>query len=582
MSSELLIQLIRWRLGLPFQADEQALRQAWDGLSETQRWDLADSAAIQLGQLLRQTLTARVERKPLPEHLQWASGLAPLFVSWLGQQTAASPKVAQQLGIVAKRFQRVIADPTPYGPPISQEKVRVGPPITPPPSQVTIRPQMPPRPAISPPVPPRAVVPPPAPVPPPPPPPPVPMSPTAAWKYIPAPLDVPDPHAESDAREFDAPAGFRAFGARVRGKKHKHDGTHCDDWFEATTVNGWTVVAVADGAGSKKFSRVGAKAACERAVADLMVVLADHTFADRDSLSEWSHAIALDSANTFGGPDVERVAEAVRAALGSAYSAVCEAAAARRNGREYEALLNRQIEVNDLSCTLLIAVHKVVTLDGKPCSFVAACQVGDGMIGVVHPNGSWRVLGAADSGGYSGETEFVTSTGKTDPAALKPKSQVYLGGLQALLVMTDGVADDYFPPDEQLGRLWADLTVNAIPEFAAVPDEAVTTTLAGTNLPTREAVAAADYETVLEVVEPLPRTPVTIRSAAEFAELLGVELPALLRSGPLLTAGATLRGPGVVGPTAAERLRLWLDAYHVRGSFDDRTLVAVHRETLPT
>jgi hypothetical protein len=27
----------------------------------------------------------------------------------------------------------------------------------------------------------------------------------------------------------------------------------------------------------------------------------------------------------------------------------------------------------------------------------------------------------------------------------------------------------------------------------------------------------------------------------------------------------------------AERLRLWLDAYQVRGSFDDRTLVVLHR-----
>jgi hypothetical protein len=48
-----------------------------------------------------------------------------------------------------------------------------------------------------------------------------------------------------------------------------------------------------------------------------------------------------------------------------------------------------------------------------------------------------------------------------------------------------------------------------------------------------------------------------------------------------LWAGATLRGGGIPGGTAADRLRLWLDAYHVRGSFDDRTLVALHREELP-
>jgi len=32
------------------------------------------------------------------------------------------------------------------------------------------------------------------------------------------------------------------------------------------------------------------------------------------------------------------------------------------------------------------------------------------------------------------------------------------------------------------------------------------------------------------------------------------------------------------GTAAADLLRIWLDSYHVRGSFDDRTLVVLHRE----
>jgi len=46
--------------------------------------------------------------------------------------------------------------------------------------------------------------------------------------------------------------------------------------------------------------------------------------------------------------------------------------------------------------------------------------------------------------------------------------------------------------------------------------------------------------------------------------------PALLRAG--------CRPDPLPGRDAAERLLTWLDAYQVRGSFDDRTLVIADRE----
>ena len=52
-------------------------------------------------------------------------------------------------------------------------------------------------------------------------------------------------------------------------KKHKHEGTHCDDWFDFATAGKWTILAVADGGGSYRFSRVGAQAAAEAVVRSL-------------------------------------------------------------------------------------------------------------------------------------------------------------------------------------------------------------------------------------------------------------------------------------------------------------------------
>ena len=58
--------------------------------------------------------------------------------------------------------------------------------------------------------------------------------------------------------------------ARVRGKKHKHEGTVCDDWYEIAEFQNIIFSVVADGAGSKKFSNIGAKKCCKVAIGYLM------------------------------------------------------------------------------------------------------------------------------------------------------------------------------------------------------------------------------------------------------------------------------------------------------------------------
>jgi hypothetical protein len=79
------------------------------------------------------------------------------------------------------------------------------------------------------------------------------------------------------------------------------------------------------------------------------------------------------------------------------------------------------------------------------------------------------------------------------------------------MLVTDGVADDYFPEDPGMLRLYGDLVKEGI-----------------------------------------------IGPAVHSHE----------------TGGKRLDQP----VSAQEKLRRWLDSYHVKGSFDDRTLVVLYRE----
>ena len=81
---------------------------------------------------------------------------------------------------------------------------------------------------------------------------------SSLWKYKSIPSEIPESEKEY-INESHTIGNFQVIAARVRGKKHKQDGSNCDDWFETENIDGIFVSAVSDGAGSKKFSGIGAK-----------------------------------------------------------------------------------------------------------------------------------------------------------------------------------------------------------------------------------------------------------------------------------------------------------------------------------
>lgn len=427
-----------------------------------------------------------------------------------------------------------------------------------------------------------------------------PISPAAAqWQYKAVAHRELDLHEESYADSIPALSGFKLVGARVRGKKHKHDGTNCDDWFEYTLSGNWTIIAVSDGAGSKQFSRVGSKVSCRAAVAHLKAALQDHHISSETLTAP--EKINRDATGKFTQPDVEKVQASLHEAIHEAYSAVEQAAEERNQQTRYWKYLNseylnsdktkggetRELQMSDLSATLLLVVQTTVTHNNKDYSLILTCQVGDGTIAAISQSSDGmrtKVLGMSDSGEFAGQTEFLTSKGKLEKAHLIHKTFLNFTPLKALFVMTDGVADDYFPAEQGIKRLYGDLLLNRILACPVASPEDIQAALKNTPIHSLDGIneARSQFQTnISRITAPEdPLKEVTLSSLTEYARQIDVSEAEILESTALLTA-AFVDPPllqGTPEDSPAERLRIWLDSYQVRSSFDDRTLVVLYRE----
>ncbi|MFM9963703.1 MAG: protein phosphatase 2C domain-containing protein [Planctomycetaceae bacterium] len=380
------------------------------------------------------------------------------------------------------------------------------------------------------------------------------------WKYLPLPENEPDPHDEFESREGRSPEQYEILGARVRGKKHKHDGTHCDDWFSFCNAGSWTVLAVSDGGGSYHFSRVGAKAACEAVTQCLSEKLSNHLVADRDV---WEAT-----------PDVEYVNDSLVAAVIAAWDAVKRAVEQRETNPEFARILGRPLTTKDLYCTLLVTVHTTIRYQGAEKSLIFGLAVGDGMMAAVDHAGRSCLLMTPDSGEHSGEVRFLDQR-EVEPAKLRSKIFPVLCNLRALLLMTDGVADDYFPNDPGMTWLYGDLVLNDILPVPAGVGGDLSAALDGTKVSSTADLSAEDCVSEFELLR-LDQSirKVRVRFVSKLAEKLGLPAEEVVRRGALLEA---CRGHSEDLTTRHARLQEWLDSYHVRGSFDDRTLLVMHR-----
>ncbi|NET06878.1 MAG: protein phosphatase 2C domain-containing protein [Symploca sp. SIO2B6] len=410
---------------------------------------------------------------------------------------------------------------------------------------------------------------------------------TAVWKYLPVP-EKPDKHDEFDSKHENPPGNLKLIGARVRGKGHKHEGTNCDDWFELVVSGSWTIIAVSDGAGSKKFSRVGAKVSCEAACQLLAQELKEYQLQERD---EWSVDTFKRDQTTgaFAQQDLEFVQQKLHKAVKAAYEAVEKAAMARNNSVDhYQILGNRRLNIKDLSATLLLAVHTIVSYKENDYSFVLTCQVGDGMIAAVDHNYELQLLCQPDKGEFAGQTEFLTSKNKLEKNNLIGNTFPFFSPIKALMVMTDGVAEDYFPYNPRMLELYGDLLLNQVIETPQADDEDIANQLRQTNLGSIAGVEEAKdkfistEKRIMAAQATDEAKTVCIRSVADYAKELDVSLSKVIANHTLLWAGSNGETMWKQGKNQSpeEKLRIWLDSYYRRASFDDRTLTILYREVI--
>lgn len=377
------------------------------------------------------------------------------------------------------------------------------------------------------------------------------------WKYQPVPINGLEPFPEYLAVSRNFSTG-RLIGARVRGKKHKHEGTNCDDWFAAACAQDLLFAAVSDGAGSREFSRIGARESCRAAVGYLAEAVGK-LWTEQPEISE---QITLDFSDKWCMDACRILAGMVQKSVLKAREAVEAAFYTRSADPAYAAALDRPLERNDFAGTLLAAA---IFPAGAAGTLTIVCQVGDGMAALVDSKAPFlpavKLMGVPDSGEFSGETEFLTSDRMGTLEALQARTKLSRGHSDILLLMTDGVADDYFPHETEMHRLYCDLVVNGILE--------------------REAEAAGDAGGKA-LPEPVSYPWVNDQSiqtplhyTRRILEGTGLTLEELWKKREILyLARRELKGlPGLANPE--ERLQYWLDNYVERGSFDDRTLVAI-------
>lgn len=264
-----------------------------------------------------------------------------------------------------------------------------------------------------------------------PPPPAAPAKKLPVWKVL-EPDDRSDPCEHEVCEAKPGCPGWQIIAASVRGKLHAHKGSWREDSYAWATVDGWTIIAVSDGAGSSRLSRVASRVACQTAVAQLNKLLAGYEVGSGDKQPP--------------DGDLERLRSLLKdAGEKSRHAIIAESQ-------------RRKAPIKDFSATLLVVAHTA----WQDRDLVAALQVGDGAIGMMTATGAKR-LGISDHGEYSSETRFLTTPG----IELEFHNRVIFGlpvGLSAIAVMTDGVSDDFYPEDQRIGEVF---DANPIAEVTA-------------------------------------------------------------------------------------------------------------------
>lgn len=261
------------------------------------------------------------------------------------------------------------------------------------------------------------------------------------WKNLPS--DKNDKYFKEDVDlNFNSNRYYDIFVASKRGRSHAHVGSFRDDDFSIYTnqEKDYSIMMVADGAGSAKYSREGSKIACNIA-SNIIKTNIDNDF----------DTIKNELTNAFKTKEMRKIQEKFYYILGAAYKSSVE-----EISKVSSAI---PTPYKDFSTTLLIAV----TFKIENSYFVASIMVGDGAISIYSENSSViQLLGEPDGGEFAGQTRFLDSSIISQGLWERVNVQ-FIDKPTSIMLMTDGVSDPYFETDNGLknktlwDKLWFDV-----------------------------------------------------------------------------------------------------------------------------
>lgn len=198
------------------------------------------------------------------------------------------------------------------------------------------------------------------------------------------------------AKQLDL--GVVAFGATVAGPAHEAAGEPNQDAWVSTRAGGWQVVAVADGLGSRPHAATGARAACTAAV---------------EAVRTWRQTPAA---------PMEVLVALVHV------------------------LWRARVAPHEPDSCATTCIFAALGPDGAG----VAAHLGDGLMLIRDAQGL-RPLHARPQGAFVNETRALGITKQTGAWS----TAVFTPGARAIVLCTDGVADDLLPEKHDEFMVWA-------------------------------------------------------------------------------------------------------------------------------
>lgn len=268
--------------------------------------------------------------------------------------------------------------------------------------------------------------------------------PKSLWKNISSDADRDENWKLKNYWKPDNVAEFQPLGekhivvASKRGRSHANVGSFRDDDFAFKELDGtgWSIVSVADGAGSAPLARLGSKLACEYVVkyfeenfkGDTILQL-DNLIADKQQSQDETKQKDLD---LFLYNNLGKAAFSVHKSL-----------------QEYANKL--EVPLKDLHTTLIFALFKKYSFGYAVLSF----GVGDCPIGLLNKDMTEiKLMNWLDVGEFGGGTRFITMPEifSSNKFATRLGFKI-VEDFSYLMLMTDGIYDPKFVVEANLEKL---------------------------------------------------------------------------------------------------------------------------------